>query len=79
MNKRQLIAWQIWIERQHGQAHDAWNSLRSRLPAAWQRAFGNYVSRRWMGGTERGWRAFAARIVFWVTLAVFRVLHGASK
>ena len=63
-DKRRVIAWQFWIERHNSPTRERWRSVARGLPLALTTAFAWHVSRVYMGGRERGWRAVVAWLVF---------------
>lgn len=53
MNKRLVIAWQLWLERRTPETIARWRYLSWRLPM-WVRVwFARYVQKKFMGGRER--------------------------
>jgi hypothetical protein len=73
MNKRENIAWQLWLERQPSPRSVAWARVRELLPLFVRRGFAHYVSRRHMGGAESFARHLVSICCFWLALAVFTV------
>lgn len=77
MNKREILAWRLWLERRPTETRRKWAHLSHVLPLFFRVWFARYVAFKFMGGRSRFRARLVAFVVFhFVAGVLFRLMRA---